>query len=170
MNSSRSTWSGSSKLRVETVSTPSEPTVEIRTSVPPDTPAVLADETALRHCLQNLVSNAMKHGRHDGVARVSIDAATDESGRILRIHVADQGAGIDVADRPHLFEAFYRGRHVSRTPGNGLGLHLVKKMIEGQNGSVRVSNDPGEGARFTLELPLAPEPAGEPLKAAGVTT
>ncbi len=155
---------------IETVSTPAEPSVEILMGVGSDTPAVLADETALRHCLQNLVSNAMKHGRHDGVARVSIDAATDESGRTLRIHIADQGAGIDVADRPHLFEAFYRGRNVSRTPGNGLGLHLVKKMIEGQNGSVRVSSDPGEGARFTLELPLAPEPAGEPLKAAGVTT
>ena len=155
---------------IDTVSTSSEPIVEIRTRVQPDTPAVLADETALRHCLQNLVSNALKYGGRNGAVRVSVEAGLDESTRSISIDVTDQGNGIDPGDRPHLFEAFYRGRDVSRTPGNGLGLHLVKKMIEGQNGSVRVSSEPGRGARFTIKLPLAPEPAREPLKAAGVTT
>ena len=72
------------------------------------------------------------------------------------ISVSDRGPGIDPSDLPHLFQPFYRGRGVANTKGNGLGLNLVKRIIEGQNGKVTLTSASGEGSAFTLHIPLAP--------------
>ena len=69
-----------------------------------------------------------------------------------------RGPGIAAADLPRLFEPFCRGRGVSAEaiPGSGLGLALVKHVVEGHGGRVEVSSRQGEGATFTLHLPAAP--------------
>jgi signal transduction histidine kinase len=126
----------------------------IETQLPADLPLVLADPTALSHCLQNLVLNALKHGRAGGL--VGIKAAFHRES--VQISVEDRGPGIDPADLPHLFEPFYRGRRAlaQQIRGTGLGLSLVQRMMEAQSGSVVVQSKPGHGACFTLTIPVAP--------------
>jgi signal transduction histidine kinase len=116
----------------------------------PNLPLVLADEMALTHSLGNLVVNALKYGIEDG--RVLIEARPDTRTNRVQLSVSNSGAAIDPSDIQHIFEPFYRGRNIDRTPGSGLGLSLVLKMIEGQNGEVTVSSQPGM-TRFTLHLP-----------------
>jgi two-component system OmpR family sensor kinase len=68
----------------------------------------------------------------------------------------DNGPGIDGTDQRQLFEAFYRGRNIgSNVPGNGLGLHLVKRIMQAQGGRVSFSSSPHGGASFTLHVPVA---------------
>ena len=78
------------------------------------------------------------------------------SPRDLASMAADLGLGIDPADQRLLFEAFYRGRNVdSNAPGNGLGLHLVKRIMFAQGGRVTFNPAPHGGASFTLHIPAA---------------
>jgi signal transduction histidine kinase len=125
----------------------------IETQVPETLPLVLADSTALVHCLQNLLLNALKYA--SGGGWVGLRAAC--KGDAVQISVEDRGPGIDPADLPHLFEPFYRGRRViaSQIRGTGLGLSLVQRMMEAQSGSVSVQSTPGQGACFTLTIPVA---------------
>ncbi len=128
----------------------------VRTIIDPDLGPVLADRTGLAHGIQNLVSNAIKYGRSDGPPQITIQAFADpESGRAM-ISVGDRGPGIDPSDLPHLFQPFYRGHGIGNAKGNGLGLNLVKRIIEAQNGRVTLKSEAGEGSDFTLHIPLAP--------------
>ena len=79
----------------------------------------------------------------------------------IRIAVEDHGAGIAQADLPHLFEPFYRGADASaaQIQGNGLGLSIVKRIIEAHGGRVTVETTVGTGTTFTLHLPVAPPDA-----------
>ena len=129
---------------------------ELTTSIPPDLPPVQADASALTQCLQNLLSNALKYGKTDGTVQIDIAAEKDIATNEVRLSVTDHGPGIDPADERHLFEPFYRGMQVgSNVPGNGLGLHLVKTIMQAQKGSVAFAQAPGGGARFTLLIPAA---------------
>lgn len=123
--------------------------------LPSDLPEALADPTALTHCVQNLVNNAVKYGRTPESCVIRVSAQFDRPSQQMQIVVADAGTGIDPSDLPHVFEPFYRGQSVSaETPGNGLGLSLVKKMMEGQGGRVTVQSARGQGSRFTLHIPV----------------
>jgi len=126
-------------------------------------PPVLADAPALTRCLQNLLSNAIKYGQDGALARVQIEARhVAEAGRpgTVQLSVTDHGAGVPERDVPHLFEAFHRGGNAStNTPGNGLGLHLVDRIMRAQNGSVTYERAPDGGAIFTLTLQVAETPA-----------
>jgi len=128
-----------------------------------DLPPVLADAPALTRCLQNLLSNAAKYGRVDHSAYIEIQARhipePGSAGKV-RLSVADRGAGVPERDVKHLFGAFYRGSNAStNTPGNGLGLHLVDRIMEAQNGSVTYERSAHGGAKFTLTLRAAASPA-----------
>ncbi len=118
-------------------------------------PLVLADEMLLRRGVQNLVANALKYGAAGGWIGVTVDAAGSRRGREIRITVTDRGPGVAAEDLPHIFEAFYRGRQAvaDQVQGNGLGLHLVKRIAEAHGGRVTVRTAPGDGAAFTLHIP-----------------
>jgi signal transduction histidine kinase len=74
----------------------------------------------------------------------------------VHISVTDRGDGVPEADIPHLFEAFHRGSNATtHTPGNGLGLHLVHKIMEAQHGAVTYARADAGGACFTLTIPAA---------------
>jgi two-component system phosphate regulon sensor histidine kinase PhoR len=111
-------------------------------------PAIDGDRGALLHCLRNLLSNAGKHAGGSGV-RIAARAA----GAGVEIVVQDGGPGISAEDLPHIFEPFYRGLRAKedQVQGSGLGLSLVKKIVEGHGGTVEASSS--GGARFRLLLP-----------------
>ena len=129
---------------------------ELTSRIDPDLPPVKADAGALTQCVQNLLSNAFKYGKSGDKAEIDIVAQSDPGAKEVRVSVIDHGPGIDAADQRQLFEAFYRGRDVgSNVPGNGLGLHLVKRIVQAQGGRVTYSPAPHGGASFTLHIPAA---------------
>ena len=126
----------------------------IELDLPADLPGIDGDEVALRSALQNLISNAIKYGGDTSWVRIAASASGD---RLVRISVADRGLGVAHDDRKHIFEPFYRGREaVSRQiQGSGLGLHLVRRIVEAHGGAVTVQSESGDGSVFTIELPAA---------------
>ena len=129
---------------------------ELTTRIDPDLPPVKADPAALAQCVQNLLSNAVKYGKKGGKAEIEIVGQKDAGSRDVRLSVIDHGSGIEAVDQRHLFEAFYRGMRVgSNVPGNGLGLHLVQRIMQAQGGRVTYSPAAHGGASFTLHIPAA---------------
>ncbi|QIA27261.1 HAMP domain-containing histidine kinase [Thermaerobacter sp. PB12/4term] len=115
-----------------------------------------ADPHRLAQVLGNLVDNAARHAGPEG--QVRLDAAGVPGG--IRVQVADDGPGIDPADLPRIFEPFYRGREAARSRGAGLGLSIVRALVEAHGGRVGVESAPGQGTRLWFVLPRAPEPRG----------
>lgn len=128
----------------------------IETAIEPGLPPVVADPGALRSTVQNLVVNAIKYGGAERWLRVTARAMPGRR-REVAISVEDRGLGIGGADLPHVFEPFYRGTEAvaRQIQGNGLGLSIVKRIVESHGGSVSVQSQPGVGSTFTVRLPAA---------------
>ncbi|WP_119292117.1 PAS domain-containing protein [Azohydromonas sediminis] len=117
---------------------------------------VHADATRLRQILVNLLSNAIKYNRTGGWVRVEAAVTGDVSRRRVRITVADSGRGLTAAQRRHLFEPFNRlGAEREGIEGTGIGLAIVKALVERMDGRIDVASEPGVGSRFEVELPAA---------------
>lgn len=124
----------------------------------PGMPPVPGDEAALGRALHNLVSNAVKHGADGRWVGVRLSACSVRGRPEILLTVSDRGRGIDAADLAHVFEPFRRGRHAveQQVHGNGLGLNLVKRIVEAHGGRIAVTSTPGAGATFALYLPAGP--------------
>lgn len=120
-------------------------------AIEPDLPDVPLDGDAMKQALANLVDNAMKYSGD----RRGIRVAARRDGGGVAVEVADDGIGIPVSERERIFEKFYRiGRSETQgRRGSGVGLALVKHIVEAHGGRVTVDGRPGEGTRFTLHLP-----------------
>lgn len=126
----------------------------------PDLPPVRGDEARLHQVLNNLVSNAIKYspGRSD------IVLGARREGSFITLWVRDEGIGIPPEAQEKVFDRFYRADNSAhgRFPGTGLGLALVREIVESHDGGVRVESTPGEGSTFFVSLPIAPTaPAAE---------
>ena len=126
--------------------------VTIELSIPDNLPAVAGDEAALRRVFQNLVGNALKYGAD---ARW-IGIAASVAGATLDISVTDRGIGIAAADQARIFDPFYRAPDVvaAQIQGAGLGLSLVKRIVEAHAGGIALKSAPGAGSTFTVTLPV----------------
>lgn len=116
-----------------------------------------ADPTRLSQVLDNLIHNAIKFTPRDGMITVTSSA----DGQTAAVSVRDNGTGIEKAMLPHLFEVFSQAdRSLDRSPGGlGLGLALVKGLVELHGGTVEAHSDgPGTGSEFIVRLARAPEP------------
>jgi signal transduction histidine kinase len=137
----------------------SGPGWEIECRIDPGLPLVLADEVALRHALQNLVDNAVKYGTGGSKwIGVSASSVSGGDGPAVEIRVADHGPGIPPDEQAHIFDPFFRGRRAlqDQVHGTGLGLNLVKRIVEAHGGTIRVISQPSEGAEFIVRIPAAP--------------
>jgi two-component system OmpR family sensor kinase len=118
---------------------------------------MVGDPKLLSQVFNNLLSNAIKYSPGDSVITVS---AAIEAGRAI-VSVEDTGLGIPVGDVDRLFERYYRGSNVSGIVGTGVGLNLVKMVVDLHGGDIVVESAEGKGSKFTVRLPTAPPPVEE---------
>ncbi|MHB8766248.1 MAG: sensor histidine kinase, partial [Deferrisomatales bacterium] len=109
----------------------------------------VADADTLKHVLDNLVANALKFTLRGG----TIDLQAEADGAGLRLVVADTGIGVPEAELGRLFERFFRASNSRGVGGSGLGLYIVRRLVERAGGQVSVASQLGEGTRFTVWLP-----------------
>jgi len=128
----------------------------LSTNIPADLPTLEADPV-LRRVLDNLLDNARKFSE----APVRLSARTTEDGAHLVVEVADDGIGISPADQARIFEPFFRSdpSRTRTTGGVGLGLLVVRRIVEAHHGMVEVQSELGAGSRFSVTLPLRQPPA-----------
>ena len=121
-------------------------------AMPDDLPLVLADPDQLERIVVNLLTNAAKYSPDD--SPVVVSAATGE-GEVI-VSVRDNGQGIAPEARPHLFDRYFRAERArSAGEGLGLGLYIVRGLVEAQGGRVWVESELGKGSTFSFTLPVA---------------
>jgi signal transduction histidine kinase len=113
------------------------------------------DPARMRQVVQNLLHNAVRFTRPGGQVTVRLSEASLSGQRWVTVVVDDEGPGIPAADLAHVFEPFYRAdpSRSRATGGSGLGLAVVKRLVEVHGGEVAVENRPDGGGRFTVRLP-----------------
>jgi cell cycle sensor histidine kinase DivJ len=126
--------------------------IEIKAEVAPDLPEIVGDRRAFNQIMINLVSNAIKFTPRGG--RVTVSAQID--GSKFAVAVEDTGVGIGEADLPRLGEAFFQARasYDRRHDGSGLGLSIVKGLVQLHGGDIDIRSRLGEGTRVTVRLPV----------------
>jgi two-component system, OmpR family, sensor histidine kinase SenX3 len=129
--------------------------LQVETDIESELPWVAADPAALSRAIQNLISNAAKYSGESRWIGIRAGTENTENGVGVSITVENRGIGILPGDLPHIFEPFFRGRDVvsAQIHGSGLGLNLVKHIIESHGGRVSVESAPGRKTAFTLHLP-----------------
>jgi signal transduction histidine kinase len=141
--------------------------IPIEVDIPADLPALHVDARRAVQALTNLLSNAIKYSSSGTPVRVEARLAPDGAG-MVDIAVRDRGPGIQAETLARLFQPFERGpaRATGGEPSTGLGLFLVRRLVELMGGKVRTESAPGRGSTFALVLPVhAPARALEPLPA-----
>jgi signal transduction histidine kinase len=121
-----------------------------------DLPPVLADRDAMERVLKNLLSNAIKYSPGGGAVRIWARGSAEDPEQV-EIGVEDQGVGIPAAALSWIFEKYSRVPHpgTGHVRGLGIGLALVKSLVEAQGGRIRVESEVGAGSRFIVTLPVA---------------
>jgi len=127
---------------------------ELTLDIAEDLPRVNADPARLEQILINLLSNANKYTPNKGKIRVEVTREDD----FVRCSVIDNGLGISEKDQKQLFTKYFRSadRAVRERPGTGLGLCIVKSLVELQGGEITLDSTLGEGSTFSFTIPIAP--------------
>lgn len=126
-----------------------EKRVTIQVVLPDAEMELRGDGRRLEQALQNLASNALRHTPSGG--RITLSA--DQLDTVTRLRVADTGAGIPPQHLPHVFDRFYKADPSRSATGSGLGLSIVKAIVERHGGRVSARSEPGSGTVFEIELP-----------------
>lgn len=126
--------------------------LRIEVSVPKETVTADIDEEQISNALSNLIDNAVKY-----TVKGSVRVALEDAGGSACISVKDSGIGMSDEDQSHLFEKFHRSKEAAKlfTDGSGLGLYIVKSIVEAHGGRIDVHSAQGEGTTFKMCLPKA---------------
>jgi signal transduction histidine kinase len=127
-----------------------EKEIVVERQIAENLPPVVADKNALSQAIQNLIGNAVKYSNGEKWVKIS----AQNGGGKVKIAVEDKGIGIAKADLKHVLEPFYRAKAVvdEQIHGNGLGLSLVKQIVNAHKGELKIESEPKKGSRFTIEL------------------
>ncbi len=130
---------------------------QLQLNLAPDLPVVQADAAALRRALQNLLNNAQKYSGESRWIGLQAEVEDHSQSKQVALSLSDRGRGIAAQDLPHIFEPFYRSSDVkaAQLHGNGLGLSLVRNIVQAHRGTITVQSKIGTGSTFTIRLPLA---------------
>lgn len=124
--------------------------ITVHFTAEPHLPSLKANPLRLRQMLDNLIGNAIKYTPPGGEVNVSVRA---EGGQVI-LQVTDNGPGIAPTDQPRIFEKFFRGENVpDNVPGSGLGLSIVKSIVDNHQGRIWVESALGQGSTFFVVLP-----------------
>jgi len=122
-------------------------------------PPVIGDADRVRQVLVNLIANGLKFTSAGGQVWVSGEQFRDGGSRWIEVTVGDTGRGMDAADRDRLFQPFTQGRNISEGvtghKGTGLGLYIVKSIVDQHGGKIEVKSTPGQGTRISFSLKVA---------------
>lgn len=133
----------------------------VRVQVEP-LPVLQADAWALTKVFMNLLGNAITYGPTGQQPEIRVFAEEGHDDWVIAVQ--DNGIGIPAQDRPRLFRRFERGTNTGGISGTGLGLHIVKEIVQGHGGTVRFESEVGRGTTFLLQLPKVPvQPAHSPV-------
>jgi signal transduction histidine kinase len=121
----------------------------------------MVDPRAMRQIVVNLLDNALKYGPEGQTVRIDLERSEQKA--VLTI--ADEGPGIDVADRKRMWEPFVRLGAQGTTGGSGIGLAVVRDLVTMHDGTITIDDAPGGGARFTIELAISESERGAPTRA-----
>jgi signal transduction histidine kinase len=130
--------------------------VSLDVDIPPDLAPVRAPPDQMKLVWTNLLSNAIKYNQPGGSVHASL---RQDAAHVIGV-VRDTGIGIPGADLPHMFEQFYRADNAKLVSphGTGVGLALVRRIVENWGGTIQVESEPGQGTAFTFTLPQADAP------------
>jgi signal transduction histidine kinase/HAMP domain-containing protein len=138
-----------------------EKNIKIRLDAPEGLQAIAVDREKMLRVITNLVSNSIKYTMSGGSVEVSaksvvMNSAEDgkPAGQAVEISVADNGYGMDKDDLPHIFDRYYRSKSISGIRGTGLGLAVVKSLVDAHGGEVSVESELGKGSKFTVRIPV----------------
>ncbi len=123
--------------------------IELKNIVSRQLPPVYADVSRLKEVLDNLVTNAIKYNRENGMVTVS----AEKEGNGMTLRISDEGNGIAPDDRPHIFEKFWRSVDAHNIEGTGLGLFIVQKLVTLMHGRVYFKTEKDIGTTFSVYLP-----------------
>ncbi|MCX6080071.1 MAG: ATP-binding protein [Chloroflexi bacterium] len=124
--------------------------ISIELSNPETTPLILGDKSGLEQVFINLINNATKFSPEGSIVKIKVT----HDGPEVQVAVIDQGMGIPAHETIHLFERFFRAREVTiaEIPGSGVGLYIVKSILEGLGGSIKLTSSTSAGTTFTATL------------------
>jgi signal transduction histidine kinase len=134
-------------------------TGRVRVTIVDSLPRVPVNRNVLKLVIMNLIENALKYSPAGAIVRVEMEVSRDlrggSDGELLKLRVADQGEGISAADLKRVFRPFVRLADES-VEGSGLGLTLVRSLVDMCDGDVSVRSEPGQGTTVYVTLPLCP--------------
>lgn len=130
-----------------------EKSISLQVDISDDVPRILIDPKLIRNVYTNLLTNAIKYTPNDGTVSLNVFVKDDN----LHTVIQDTGVGIPESEQKNVFKKFFRGSNVVKmdTDGTGLGLYLVKSIIEVSGGDIRFTSEEGKGTTFEFTLPLA---------------
>jgi len=120
--------------------------------IPAGVPKVLMDPKRIQEVVTHLLDNAAKYSGPGSPIRISAELRD----AMVLVSVSDRGPGIDSIEQDLIFDRFYRGRHQRKVPGTGMGLAIVRAIVEAHGGQVGLVSQPGSGSVFHFTLPVAP--------------